>query len=85
MWGTAKPTQAAMAVGFSNANMSLVEPAARRKRSRVQCTDYLLWTCCKEPGKEEFLQVQSNVTRIPPRFGGAFRYSDDGAVSNSNH
>jgi hypothetical protein len=53
MWGTAKPTQAAMVVGFSNANMSLVEPAARRKRSRVQCTDYLLWTCCKEAGKEE--------------------------------
>ena len=53
VWGTAKPTQAAMVVGYSKANMSLVEPAARRKRSRVQCTDYLLWTCCKQPGKEE--------------------------------
>ena len=53
MWGTAKPTQAAMVVGFSKASMSLVEPAARKKSSRVQCTDFLLWTCCKEPGKEE--------------------------------
>jgi len=53
MWGTAKPTQAAMVVGFSKTNMSLVEPAARKKRSRAQCTDYLLWRCCKEPGKEE--------------------------------
>ena len=53
MSGTAKPTQAAMVVGFSKASMSLVEPAARKKRSRVQCTDYLLWTCCKEPGKEK--------------------------------
>jgi hypothetical protein len=54
VWGAAKPAEAAMVIGGGvKANMSLVEPAARKKRSRVQCTDYLLWTCCKAPGKPE--------------------------------
>jgi hypothetical protein len=53
-WGASQPTQAAMVIGDGMANMSLVEPAAKRKRSKAQCTDYIFVTCCKEPGKPEY-------------------------------
>jgi len=55
VWGASKPVQAAMTMGGGvKANMSLIEPAAKKKRMmKAQCTDYLLWTCCKAPGKEE--------------------------------
>ncbi|KAB2919218.1 MAG: hypothetical protein F9K29_06280 [Hyphomicrobiaceae bacterium] len=57
-WGTAEPAQAAMVISAGKVNMSLVEPAARKKRSRAQCTDYLLWRCCKEPGKPEYCKLK---------------------------
>jgi hypothetical protein len=55
VWGASKPAQAAMTVGgVKSSNMSLIELAAKKKsKAKAQCTDYLLWTCCKAPGKAE--------------------------------
>jgi hypothetical protein len=57
VWGASKPVEAAMVIGGGvKADMSLVELAAKKKKKRStapQCTDFLLWTCCKAPGKPE--------------------------------
>jgi hypothetical protein len=56
VWGASSPADAAMSIGGgAKPNMSLIEPAAKKakKKSRTQCTDFLLWTCCKAPGKPE--------------------------------
>jgi|RhiMetdeSRZDD1v2_1073273.scaffolds.fasta_scaffold778300_2 hypothetical protein len=51
-----EPAQAAMVVSSGKANMSLIEPAARKakRRARQSCWEFFCQRCCTDPrtGKE---------------------------------
>jgi C4-dicarboxylate transporter len=53
-WGTAMPTQAAMMINGTHADMSMVEQVAKKKAKAAApvCNNYLLMKCCTAKGKE---------------------------------
>jgi hypothetical protein len=54
-WGATAPTQAALMIGGSHANMSMVEQVKAKKKAKaapMQCENYLIMKCCTAKGKE---------------------------------
>ena len=58
LWSTSTATEAAMVISGGKVNMSLIETAAKKKRSTAVCTQKLIFTCCTEPGKQEVCDIK---------------------------